>query len=137
MESTIDAANQQPIISKGGVDMTRLQDWSRQYVAIDGNELVGKSLTVRSVDSDYIDMNEMERRIERRMATTTVSRGFCTSCQQLFDEWPDFGTKKSKLALGRAFYTNGLDGCSKRMQILRFPALAAEIHRIAGNLPKD
>lgn len=113
MEQTVQSAGQQPVISTGGVDIDRLQQWHKEYTAVDGDDLNPKSSIILAVDSDHIDVSYIEGQIQQAMSTTNVSRGYCNNCQHLFSHWPDLGTESWTHAIGRSCNTNEFEAATR------------------------
>lgn len=65
-----------------------LELWYAEYMAEDGDEISRKSNAVVEADADDLDDDFIEDKICEKMSDTSVSRGFCATCQDLFDKWP-------------------------------------------------
>jgi len=50
MEQIVQTAGQQLVISTGGVDIDGLQQWLKEYMAADVDELIPESLIILAVD---------------------------------------------------------------------------------------
>jgi hypothetical protein len=109
MQQTLQTDGQQPVVSPAGVDVGRLEQWHKEYMAVDGDRLDPTSSIVLSVNSDHIDVDYIESQVQQAIPATHVSRGYCNSCHDLFGHWPDLGTRWWAQAVGRPHRTEQLE----------------------------
>ena len=93
--------------------MDHLQQWHKEYVAVEGSVLNQESPIILAVNLDRIDISHVETQIELVRSTTNVLRGYCNDCQHLFSHWPDLGTKPWTHAIGRPCCTNELEAATR------------------------
>ncbi|KAI9699855.1 MAG: hypothetical protein M1820_007030 [Bogoriella megaspora] len=70
-----------------GVD-PQLQKWYEEYRTADAEDDVGISVLLETIDSDELEVTNVENRISELALTTNVERGFCVSCRNALDNWP-------------------------------------------------
>jgi hypothetical protein len=78
-------------LSPGGEQGKDFKQWYQEYIAADGDDLYKHSPLVQAVEPDELDSDFIEQRILDSIPTLPVTKGFCTKCQDLFDNWPTVG----------------------------------------------
>jgi hypothetical protein len=114
MELTVRTASHQPIIPPANVDFGRLEKWQKKYTAVTGDDLDPDSALITAVNSDHIDVKQIESQIHQAKLTTHVSRGYCSNCQYMFEHWPDLGTDSWTDTVGRPCHTVELEAARQK-----------------------
>lgn len=120
------------------LDTQNLRRWYDDYVACDPDSTHN---VVRDVASDPLDQVSIEQRIGSLASSIRVDHGYCSICQDMFDNWPlrnytetEFEVYRSqgdfppsKFALARTFQTveleaaarSGCKFCALLLQVLK------------------
>jgi hypothetical protein len=67
------------------------KEWFREYMASDGDKIGKDSELLKAVNSDELDGQFVERRIQELTPKDPITNGFCSKCRNLFDNWPTLG----------------------------------------------
>jgi hypothetical protein len=73
-----------------------LTEWFREYMAADGNDLSADSDIIQAVDSDELDAEFVEQRINESAPNAPIIKGFCAKCQSLLAHWPTIGDSSTR-----------------------------------------
>ena len=72
------------------------KEWFQEYMGLDGNYLRKDSDVIQVVNSDELDPDFVEQRIQELAPKDPVTKGFCAKCQDLFDNWPTLGDSSTR-----------------------------------------
>lgn len=106
------AQREQPA-SSTAINAGSLGLWYQSYIAADGNYITMKSDIVQVVQSDELDDNEAERKVQQFMPATHVAQGFCAKCSYLLVHWPDLSGKDWACEVGRYLDTSEIEAATR------------------------
>ncbi|KAF4634273.1 hypothetical protein G7Y89_g3830 [Cudoniella acicularis] len=67
------------------------KEWFQEYTATDADQLPLDSSIIQVANSDDLDADFIEQRIRESAPGAPITKGFCSKCQVLFDNWPTLG----------------------------------------------
>lgn len=85
-----------PALQRHGAEGKDFKDWFQQYMATDANRLTKDSPLIHEVNSDEIDMELVEKRIQESTPQAPTTNGFCDKCLDLFANWPTLGGSSTR-----------------------------------------
>lgn len=71
--------------------MDHCRKWFQEYLRLEPNKLKKESELLKVVNLDEVDPIAIEQRIQQSTPAVPLTNGFCTNCQQTFDNWPTVG----------------------------------------------
>lgn len=91
-------------------DMDALKAWHRGYTAV--GYCWRDHAATKAVQSDKLDYDLIETRVQQLLSSANVSQGFCAECRHLFDNWPVPPIQRDS-AIGRHFHTQEIESAAK------------------------
>lgn len=88
--------SRQPVEQMLGIEEKELKEWFQKYTVADANKLSKDSDVIKVVNSDELDADFVEQQIRESLPKAQVMKGFCTKCQDLFDNWPTIGGSSTR-----------------------------------------
>lgn len=67
------------------------RQWFQEYSLLEPNKLYKDSELLKAVNTDELDLDLIEQRVQQSTPTTPLTNGFCSKCQEMFDNWPTLG----------------------------------------------
>lgn len=153
------------IMSSG--NNSNLNDWYTEYMAESAYGVSRDSAVIKAVEADKLNTDLIERSIREKMSQITVTDSFCTTCQNLFDNWPELAVSSNSAespysgidsapeseggwehTATRPFHTDALEAstrngckfCTYMLQLLRDDGLIETFRKIEarmGQLDKE
>ncbi|KAH7303634.1 heterokaryon incompatibility protein-domain-containing protein [Stachybotrys elegans] len=90
-----------------------LQLWVEAYLAEDANSLDASSDVILAVESDQLDLDGVEQRVEELVAQADVSDSFCGHCTHLLHHWPGPGIKSFQSTVAGPLDTKEIEASSR------------------------
>ncbi|CAG9941488.1 unnamed protein product [Clonostachys rosea f. rosea IK726] len=96
-----------------------MERWHQKYMLAESDGFpfevlgVGYSELIRDLESDQLDTDAIERRVQQLARKADVSKGFCASCRNLFNHWPALDEKEWDSAVLRYFSTEEVEAFSR------------------------
>jgi len=81
------------MLDSKGNDLTK---WFQEYMAVSENELHKDADVIQAVIFDELDTDFVEQQIQESALKDSISKKFCTKCQDLFANWPTLGGSSSR-----------------------------------------
>ncbi|KAK7398743.1 hypothetical protein QQX98_011887 [Neonectria punicea] len=106
-------ANARPSDLASTLNLDLVESWERKYSAAESNDLGPESELIRAVESDKLDYEKIENRVQQLVSATEVAQGFCGKCRHLLEHWPDLGTKDWAHAVARPFRTEEIEAATR------------------------
>lgn len=72
----------------GARDARSLEQWCRDYLAVDGVSYIEEEMILAEVERDHLDRELIEQQVVKAVGATNVSQGFCSRCRDLFRSFP-------------------------------------------------
>jgi hypothetical protein len=77
--------------------MDGFKQWYQEYLLIEPNKLKKDSDLLKAVESDDLDLEIVEKLIQKSIPTAPLTNGFCSKCQETFDNWPTLGSSSTRI----------------------------------------
>jgi len=88
--------------------------WLREYLADDDAHLTSDSDVIQTLESDELDVAEIEKQVQSLMPHTNILKGFCRKCRHLLDHWPHLETTEfSAVDSGRSFHSHEIEAAAR------------------------
>lgn len=103
----------QPPGSAGILNIASVKSWEQRYSASNGGDCGPQSEVIREVQSDKLNYEQIEKRVQQLVSGTELIQGFCNKCQHLLEHWPDLEAKDWACAVGRPCRTNEIEAAAR------------------------
>ncbi|CAG9991213.1 unnamed protein product, partial [Clonostachys byssicola] len=96
-------------------DRSTMREWHWKYLDAESDafETARCSELILALESDELDVDAIERRVQQLTRKADISNGFCASCRNLFNHWPALDEKEWDSAVLRHFSTEELEAFSR------------------------
>ncbi|VUC32174.1 unnamed protein product [Clonostachys rosea] len=95
-------------------DQSIMENWHQKYIAAESDNFeLGSSELILDLESDQLDIDAIEHRIQQLVKEADVSKGFCARCRDLFAHWPALDQKEWDSAVVRYFDTEEVEAFSR------------------------
>ncbi|KAM0809248.1 putative Heterokaryon incompatibility protein-domain-containing protein [Seiridium cardinale] len=99
--------------SPAGIEWDLLKQWHQVYSDATSDFLDANSHLVLAVESDDLDLGQIETAVQQLISTAEVVRGLCAKCRHLLDHWPDLATGVWATAVGRPCHTHEVEAATR------------------------
>lgn len=97
----------------GILNIELVRSWEQRYSVADGCLCGPESEVIREVESDKLNYEQIEKRVQNLVAETGPIQSFCSKCRHLLDHWPDLETKDWACAVGRPCHTVEIEAAAR------------------------
>lgn len=92
----IEGDTSQPVENNPSSEEEKFKGWFQDYMAVDGGKLLKESEVIQAVNSDDLDVDFIEQRIQEAAPISLATKQFCAKCKDLFDNWPTIGGSSTR-----------------------------------------